>query len=300
VYKQMLAQLVFAMTATLVAVAPSTVHARDMGVGEEEGAANETPKELVDIGIDEKLGSKIDLDLKFRDEAGNVVPLSTYFHRGQPVLLSPAYYNCANLCNYHLNGMTEMMKKLNWTPGKEFQYVVVSFDPKETPALATAKKANYIRHYGRPGAAIGWHFLTGDEASIKALMSQIGFKYQWDKEGKQWAHSSGTQVLTPNGEISRYFNGINFDPQTVRLSMVEASNGVVGTVVDKLILYCFHYDPKASKYTPYAMGVMRTGSILIILVLAAFLAPFWFRQRKAMGVRTRSGVAAEPSEGELQ
>jgi protein SCO1/2 len=139
-----------------------------------------------------------------------------------------------------------------------------------------------MKAYGRAGGEKGWHFLVGDEASIQKLTSQVGFKYRWDEEGKQWAHSAAAIVLTPGGEISRYLYGIMFDPQTVRLSLVEAAKGQVGSIVDRLILFCFHYDPKASKYTLYAMNVMRGGAVLIVLVLGAFLFPFWRRQRRAV------------------
>lgn len=245
-----------------------------------EGAPNEVPRPLRDVGISEHLGSKVDLTLRFRDETGREVALGEYFNPARPVLLSLAYYSCPNLCNFHLNGMTDGLKQMNWTIGREFQYVVVSIDPKETSAVASAKKANYLKAYGRLEAAKGWHFLTGDEAAVRALAKQIGFNYHWDEESQQWAHSAAAYVLTPNGEISRYLYGIVFDPQTVRLSLVEASNGLVGSLVDRLILYCFHYDPKASKYTLFAFNVMRGGAILIALVLVAFLLPFWRRQRK--------------------
>ncbi len=260
----------------------ATSEAREIGITK-EGPSNQTPAQLQDVGVTEKLGNKVDLSLPFRDEEGNAVTLGTYFNSGKPVLLSPAYYTCPNLCNYHLNGMVDMLRKLNWTVGREFEYVVVSIDPLDTPAVAKAKKENYLKAYGRLDASRGWHFLTGDEASVKALMNQVGFNYRWDEEGKQYAHVSSAQVITPKGEISRYLNGITFDPQTVRLSMVEASNGVVGSIVDKIILYCFHYDPKASKYTPYIFGVMRLGGILFLIVMLAFFAPFWWRQRKLIG-----------------
>ena len=274
---------------TLVVAMPFISEARDVGIIT-EGASNETPKQLQNVGVSEKLGNKIDLNLKFKNENGELVALGSYFQAGKPVLLSPAYYSCPNLCNYHLNGMKDMLRQMNWTVGREFQYVVVSFDPSEGPEVAKAKKENYLKAYGRVDAEKGWHFLTGDEASIKALMSQIGFGYEWDAEGKQWAHAASAQVLTPHGEISRYLYGITFDPQTVRLSLVEAGNGIVGSLVDKLILYCFHYDPKASKYTPYAFGVMRAGAILTVLVLMAFMIPFWLRQRKIAATLTNNGT----------
>lgn len=263
-----------------VTVGPVVSLARNMGTQETGNAENVLPHQLEDVGITEKLGGQVDLDLPFLNEAGERVTLGDYFRRGKPVMLSLAYYSCPNLCNYHLNGVKDALRDMNWTTGTEFEYVVVSIDPKETPQLAADKKANYMKAYGRVGAEKGWHFLVGDEASVKALADQVGFKYRWDEQGQQWAHSAAAIVLTPSGEISRYLFGIMFDAQTMRLSLVEASRGMVGSVIDRLILYCFHYDPKASKYTLYAMNVMRGGAILVVLVIAAFLLPFWFRQRR--------------------
>lgn len=256
---------------------------RAFGTAQSGEAENVLPQQLENVGITENLGGKVDLNLAFTNEAGERVALGDYFRRGKPVMLSLAYYSCPNLCNYHLNGVKDALRNMNWTTGTEFEYVVVSIDSKETPKLAADKKANYVKAYGRPGAEKGWHFLVGDEASIQALAQQVGFKYSWDEKGQQWAHSAAAIVLTPAGEISRYLFGIVFDAQTMRLSLVEAGQGNVGSLVDRLILYCFHYDPKASKYTLYAMNVMRGGAILVVLVIFAFLLPFWLRQRRQGG-----------------
>ncbi len=245
-----------------------------------EGVANETPKQLENVGIDEHLGDQIDLGLKFRNEVGETVELASFFNSGRPVLLSLAYYSCPNLCNLHLNGVKDVLSKINWTTGKEFEYVVVSIDPKEGPEMALAKKANYVQAYGRMGAENGWHFLTGDESAIRKLAKQVGFNYHWDEKGQQWAHAAVAHVLTPSGQISRYLYGVFFEPQTVRLSLLEASNGAIGNLVERLLLFCFHWDPEASKYSLYAFNVMRTGAIMVVLVLTAFLLPFWLRQRK--------------------
>lgn len=262
------------------AFAPTTAHARGEMSMQKEGMANETPQKLDGIGIDEHLGEKLDLDLKFRDEAGNVVPLRSFFKDGKPVLLSLAYYACPSLCNLHMNGLLDAFKKMEQPLGKEFHSVVVSIEPKETPALAKEKKATYLRSYGRPEGETGWHFLTGDAESVAKLAKQVGFNYKWDEEAQQYAHASAATVVTPDGTISRYLYGIVFDPKTVRLSMIEASGGKVGTVVDRLILYCFHFDSKASKYSLAAFNVMRAGAVAIVVIMAIFLAPFWFRSRK--------------------
>lgn len=256
-----------------------------------EGFANETPKQLEGVGIEEHLGATIDLDLTFKNEQGELVPLRSYFKDHKPVLLSLAYYTCPSLCNFHLNGLLDVFKKLNAPLGHEFNAVVVSIDARETPDVARKKKENYIKSYGRPEGADGWHFLVGEETKIRELAKQVGFNYHWDEEQKQWAHAAAAYVITPEGKISRYLYGIDFDPQTLRLSMVEASSGRVGTLVDKLILYCFHFDPKASKYTLYAFNVMRAGGMAIIVILTAFLVPFWVRNRREGEVQRVQGEA---------
>lgn len=262
------------------ALAPATALARGEMGGHNEGFANETPKELAGVGIDEHLGEKVDLDLAFKNENGESVTLRSYMKDGKPVLLSLAYFSCPSLCNFHLNGLLDAFKKIPAPLGQEFHAVVVSIEPKETPQLARDKKATYLKSYGRPEGEKGWHFLTGDAASITKLAKQVGFNYRWDEEQQQYAHASAATVLTPEGTISRYLYGIIFDPKTVRLSMIEASDGKVGTVMDRLVLYCFHFDSKASKYSLAAFNVMRAGGVAIIVILAIFLAPFWFRSRK--------------------
>lgn len=252
---------------------------------------NEIPTKLEGVGITEKLGEKVNLDLPFKDESGAAVSLRKYTSTGKPVLLSLAYYSCPSLCNFHLNGLLDAFKGIKKPIGDEFQVVVVSIEPKETPALAAAKKASYIEAYGRPEGADGWHFLTGSESSIREITKQVGFGYAWDEEQKQWSHAAAAMVLTPEGVVSRYLYGIVFQPQTVRLSMIEASSGKIGTIVDRLVLFCFHYDPKASKYTLMAFNVMRGGAVLAVVVMTAFLAPFWFRSRREEQRLRASGPA---------
>ncbi len=249
-------------------------------VPQETGTENVVPKPLEDIGIEEKLGAQVDPQLTFRNEKGETVPLASFFKGHKPVLLSLAYYSCPSLCNFHLNGLTDAFRDLKAPLGEEFEFVVVSIEPKENPELAAQKKAAYIESYGRPEGAKGWHFLTGDQAQITALAKQVGFKYRWDEESKQWAHTAAAYVLTPDGKISRYLYGIVFDPKVLRLSMVEASDGKIGTIVDKLTLFCFHFDPKGNKYAIAAFNVMRAGGALTVFILALFLIPFWFRNRR--------------------
>ncbi len=245
--------------------------------------AHDTPRELQGIGITEKTGEGINLDLPFISDTGEQVTLSKYFGGHKPVLLSIVYYNCASLCNYHMNGVTEALKGVNWTPGREFELVAVSMDHREGPDLAGPKKANYVRAYGRPESAEGWHFLTGSEESIKQLADQVGFAFRWDEETKQYAHASAAILITPNGTISRYVHGIAPDAKTMRLALLEASEGKVGTLVDQFVMMCFKFDPKKSKYTLAAWNIMRVGVILMVILVAVIMIPLWIRERRHQG-----------------
>lgn len=250
--------------------------------GHDRGSENETPEQLRNVGITEHLGSAVDLNLTFRDETGATVRLGQFFDGRRPVLLSLAYYSCPGLCNFHLNGLKDTFKELKGPLGQEFDHVVVSIDPRENSELAAKKKASYVTAYGRVEGAKGWHFLVGDEANIRQLAQQVGFNYHWDEKEKQWAHASAAYVLTPKGLISRYLYGIVFDAKVLRLSMIEASNGMIGSIVDKLTLFCFHFDPQASKYTFYAFNVMRAAAGIAVLILATVLGSFWLRGRKEL------------------
>lgn len=240
------------------------------------------PAELQNVGISEKRGDTLDLGLTFTDEQGREVHLGDYYRRGKPVIISLVYYDCPNLCTLHLNGLVDVFKNLPWTPGQEFEAVAVSIDPKETPELAARKKSAYLQALGRVEASQGWHFLTGKEDQIKKLAEQLGFKYQWNEQAKQWAHASAAVITTPKGKISRYLHGVVFDPKTLRLSLVEASEGKIGTIVDSFVLYCFHFDSSQSKYVIYAFNIMRIGGGLVLLCLAILLGSFWLRQRKQL------------------
>ncbi len=254
-----------------------------------EMLAGEQAKELQGVGIDEKIGTNIDLNLTFKDENGETVTLAKYINGSHiPVIISPVYYSCPGLCNFHLNGLTDALKLMDWNVGDKFKVVAISFDAKETPDLALKKKASYMKIYNRAGTEGGWSFLTGDEANIKALTSAVGFKFKWNEEAKEWAHASAAIVVTPDGKISRYLPGIMFDPKDVKLAINEASNGKMGTFVDNLVLYCFQYNPHQSKYTLYAFNIMKLGGALMVLVLALWLLPVWVRSRRAGAKVARS------------
>jgi protein SCO1/2 len=237
------------------------------------------PAPLRDVGIDQKLDAQVPLDLGFRDDTGRTVKLADYFG-SKPVILALVYYDCPMLCTQVLNGLAGSLKALTLNAGEEFLVLTVSFDPRETPELAAGKKKSYLAHYSRPGAAAGWHFLTGSESSIESLTRAVGFRYRYDAEKAQYAHASGIMVLTPQGRLSRYFYGIEYAPRDLRLGLVEASNGRIGSPVDQLLLFCYHYDPATGKYGPVVMNFVRLGGAATVLTLGTFLVLFLRRDAR--------------------
>ena len=225
---------------------------------------------LKKVDIEQRLDSQIPLDLKFRDEAGREVALADYFKRGKPVVLTLVYYECPMLCNQVLNGEVGAFQALSFTPGKEFEVVTVSFDERERPELAAKKKETYLKRYRREGSEAGWHFLTGDKASIDALAQAVGFRFVWDEQSQQFAHASALMVATPQGRLSHYFYGIEYSPKDLRLALVEASEGKIGSPVDSLILFCYHYDPASGRFAP-VMGVLRAAGVLTVFGVVGLL-----------------------------
>lgn len=242
--------------------------------------SNVPPPMLREVGIDQKLGAPLPLDLTFRDESGETVSLQQYFGK-KPVILSFVYYECPMLCTQVLNGLLESLKTLSFDAGKQFDVVTVSFDPGETSALAVNKKENYLQQYGRAGAEQGWHFLTGDSSSIRQLTQAVGFRYKYDPATDQFAHASGIMVITPQGKIARYFYGIEYPARDLRLALVEASENKIGSLVDQVLLYCFHYDPSIGKYGLVIMNVLRLAGIVTVLTLGTFMIVMFRRDRKA-------------------
>jgi protein SCO1/2 len=229
------------------------------------------PPVLKDVGIDQLLNNQVPLDLEFRDENGRTVKLAEYF-KDKPVVLSLVYYGCPRLCTQVLTGLLGALKGLPMTPGKEFVNLSVSFDPREKPDLAAAKKAEYLSRYQRPGAEDGWHFLTGDEASIQALTKAVGFRYVWDPVTKQYAHAGGIMILTPQGKVSRYFYGIEYAPRDLRFGVIDASAGKVGSLADQIILYCYMYDPERGTYGLVLMRLLRVfAGFTLVTLLSLFL-----------------------------
>ena len=242
----------------------------------ETGAAAEQnkPAYLKDVGIDQKLGAQVPLDLTFRDETGQPVKLAQYFDgQKKPVVLTLVYYSCPQLCTLVLNDLNRGMNGLSTlSAGDDYNVVTVSIDPSDTAALAADKKQTYMASYRRPHAAEGWHFLTGDQASIRKLTQAVGFKYKWDPKYQQFIHPSGLVILTPKGTISRYFFGIDYDLKDLRLSLEEASSNKIGTLTDRILLYCFHYDETSGRYTPTITRIVKLGGVLTV----AGLGFFWF------------------------
>ena len=247
------------------------------------------PKALKNVGIDQRLNEQIPLDAVFKDEQGRDVRLGQFF-KGKPVVLSLVYYACPMLCNQVLNGMLGSFRQVSFNIGEQFEVITVSFDPHETPDLAAAKKGTYIKAYNRPAAEASWHFLTGDEANIKRLTEAVGFRYLWDDQTRQFAHASGIMVLTPEGKIARYFYGIEYPPKDMRLGLVEASQSKIGTPIDVLMLYCYHYDPATGKYGAVVMNIMRlAGGLTLFLIVGLLLA-----------LRKRGGQSRGPAVSEAR
>jgi protein SCO1/2 len=243
------------------------------------------PGALAGVGIDQKLDYQVPLDLTFIDEGGRSVPLSTFFHSRKPVILALVYYRCPMLCTQILTGLESGLKAVSFNPGQDFEVVSVSFDPQDTWQLAAAKKQTYLKRYGRANTANGWHFLTGDATNIKALTDAVGFHYKYDPATGQFAHASGIMILTPEGRLSRYFYGVEYSPRDVRLGLVEASQNKIGSPVDQILLFCYHYDPATGKYGALVMNMVRIAGAGFVVVCVAILLIALRRERRGELVR---------------
>ena len=253
--------------------APVPGYKRDPGI-----TASAVPAPLRDIGFDQKIGDLVPLDTPFRDEAGRAVRLGDYFGT-RPVVLVFAYYDCPMLCTLVINGLSAALNILSLNPHQDFEIVTISFNPRDTPATASAKKAMYLERYKRAGAADGWHFLTGDNAAIDRITKAAGFRYTWDEQTKQFAHPTGVLVLTQEGRLARYLFGIEYGPRDLRFAIVEASAGRVGSPVDALLLYCYHYDPATGRYGIAIMRTVRLAGLATVLALASFIIVMVRRDR---------------------
>lgn len=272
-----------AIAAVILAAAGPAAAQQPPLTGGLDPAAGALPAPLREVGFDQKLGERVPLDLVFRDAGGAPVRLGDYFG-GRPVVLSLVYFNCPMLCSMTLQGLTASLRMLDFDAGRDFQVVTVSFDPREGPADAARARDTYLPRYragGRAGAESAWHFLTGDAEAIRRLTEAVGFRYQYDADRGQFAHAAGMVVLTPGGEVARYFFGIDPPPNDLRLGLVEAGEGTIGSPVDQVLLYCFHYDPVTGKYTAASLNLIRAGGALTVLALLGFIAVMRWRERRA-------------------
>jgi protein SCO1 len=269
----------------MLAFGAGVAAAQDLGpapgerVGNIVPPAGQMPELLQEVGLDQKLNAQVPLDLKFKDEDGRTVTLGQYFGK-RPVILTLNYYECPMLCTEVLNGLVSSLGVMNFTIGKEFDVVTVSFDPRDTPEVAKQKKAAYLGRYKRAGAETGWHFLTGSPHEIAVLTHAVGFRYAYNEKAGQFAHASGVMVATPEGRLSHYFYGIEYGPRDLRLSLVEASDHKIGSAVDQVLLACFHYDPSSGRYSMTIMTVVRAAGVLTVGLIAGAIVLLRRRERR--------------------
>jgi len=258
------------MATLAVAQPPSSFRDKTMAP-----ASQVAPADLANIGIDQRLNQPLPLDLQFKDEAGNTVKLGDYFHRDRPVILNLVYYTCPMLCGEELAGESSALSMLKFTPGNEYEIVSVSFNPDETPNDAAAAKKTYVarinEHLEHKTDGAGWHFLTGQQPQIKQLADAVGFHYRRDPQTRQFIHATGIMIVTPAGRIAQYYYGVEFSPKDIRLGLIEASRGNIGNVVDQVLLYCYHYDPKTGRYGAVITNVIRLAGAATMLILGGFL-----------------------------
>ncbi len=237
-------------------------------------------EDLEGVGIDERLGDQLPLDLTFRDSRGRVLSLATLLNGTKPVILSLNYSDCPMLCQLQLNGLVEGLKELRWNVGEEFRVISVSIDPLETPQRSRQTRQRYLQSYGRAGTAAGWFFLTGDKSSIERLADAVGFRFQYIPERKEYAHAAAIMVCTPTGRVSRYLYGVVYPAQTLRLALVEAGEGKIGSTIDHVLLFCFHYDATSGRYAPVARQIMKVAAGATVVGLLFALGPAWRRRRR--------------------
>jgi len=246
--------------------------------------ASNVPPAMKDVTFKQRLGEQLPLDAKFKDESGRDVALGDYFGK-KPVVLAFVYFQCPMLCPLVMNGISSALKVVPFTAGKEFDVVLVSFDHRDTSEAANAKKRAHLQHWAVPETADGWHFLTGTEPEIRRVASAAGFTYQWDEESQQFAHVSGVLVTTPDGRLSRYFYGVEFSPKDLRLALVDSGQGRLGSVVEELLLYCFHYDPSTGKYGAAFMNILRLGAVLTFGLTLGFVVLMRWRESRHVAER---------------
>jgi protein SCO1 len=274
------AALLILIPSVAAAQYPTRAPGAKPGPGAQRTLPSETPPPMLEeVAFEQRLDAQLPLDTVFRDESGAAVRLGDYFG-DKPVILSLVYYDCPMLCTIVLNGLTQSLNAVSFDIGNQFRVVTVSFDPEDTPEMAAAKKQAYVQRYGRTGAADGWHFLTGDEASIRELTDAVGFRYAYDARTGEYAHASGIMVATPEGRLARYFYGVDYPSRDVRLGLIEASQNRIGNPVDQVLLYCFEYDPTTGGYGLVILRLIRLGGIVTVALLGSFVIVMLRRDRR--------------------
>lgn len=265
---------------TLLSIVLPTVLGLTAALSVNAQIVRDQPAELMAIDVVEHLGDTLPLDLTFTDETGRTATLGEFLLDDRPNIIVLGYYQCPMLCNLVFNGLAEGVNDLGWPLAERYNILSISIAPDETPELAAAKKKNYAKTVQHAGFESGWLFLTGSADQSRALAEAVGFKYYWDESSEQWAHPALVTILAPNGSISRYLYGIQFEERDLRLGLVEASQGKIGSTMDRIILYCFHYDPDAGGYVVFAANVMKLGGVLTLALLGGLLLLLWLRERK--------------------
>jgi protein SCO1/2 len=266
---------IYLLRVLILAMADGQINVGNYGRVQESGLSSslQTPQDKVlsKVRWEQKLQNQLPLDAQFKDENGRVVRFGQYFNGQRPVVLAMIFYNCTMLCSEVLNGMMTSMKEVKLVPGKDYDVVIVSINPNETPSLAKAKKQNYLAEYGLSKEASGFHLLTGTKANIDKVTNAAGYFYEYDKRSDQYAHPGGIVVLTPQGQVARYYTGVLYAPRDVRLGLVDAAQGKVGSLTDLVLLRCFHYDATTGKYTLAVMEVVRILAMLFLITLGSFV-----------------------------
>jgi protein SCO1 len=281
-----------ALVAVAVVCAPSA--RGDLPEDTRPGATQDVAPELGNVGVDEHLGGSLPKDTIFRDTSGQMVTLGQYFDGRRPVLLVFAYHSCPMLCSLVLDAVTTSLLGVPWTVGKEFDVVSISIDPRDTPVTASKKRDELAAKYGRGGSTTGWHFLVGDEQNIRRVTNAVGFDYHWDERQQQYAHPAAIYLTTPDAKIARYLYGIAYEPSDVRFGLLEASQGRFISTTEKLLLYCYHYDPQGKKYSLVAMNVMRLGGGITVLLIGGFLGIMFLREKRKRQASTAPATTAAP------
>ncbi|MEX0680221.1 MAG: SCO family protein [Balneolales bacterium] len=245
-----------------------------------------SPVDLENVGVTEKLGEYVSGDIKLYNENGEEVALEQYLNNGRPLILAMVYYECPMLCNLILQGLAKGASELSWQPGKEFDILTVSFNPDETPELARSQKEGYLEMLGNPDAKSGWHFMTGEEEQVRRLGDQVGFYYQWNEQNREYVHGSTLIFLSEEGKISRYLHGIDYPELMLRNALYDAADGKIGSSFDRVVLYCYQYDSKSGSYVPVAVNIMKLGGLLTLLLLGTFLGIFYLHERKSPNKQT--------------